>query len=117
MPHADNCPFCKIVAGELPATTVHETERTLAFRDLNPKAPTHILVIPKNHYETPAETAAADDTLFGEIINQAHQCALDDNVAESGYRLTLNVGTDGGQTVYHMHCHVLGGRSMTWPPG
>jgi histidine triad (HIT) family protein len=114
---ATDCLFCKIVSGELPAKTVRETERTLAFRDINPQAPTHVLVIPKAHHRDAVEMAAADGELFGELIDQAHQVALGDGIADSGYRLVFNTGAEGGQTVYHVHCHLLGGRHMTWPPG
>lgn len=113
----EDCLFCKIVAGELPSTTVGETERTLAFRDLHPQAPTHVLVIPKGHHEDAAAMAAADGSLFGEVIDQAHEVAQADGIADDGYRLVFNTGREGGQTVYHVHCHVLGGRHMTWPPG
>lgn len=114
---ATNCPFCRIVDGELPATRVRETARILAFRDLNPQAPTHILVIPKAHHADAAALAAVDGALFGELVDQAHQAALEDSIAETGYRLVFNTGREGHQTVFHLHCHVLGGRQMTWPPG
>jgi histidine triad (HIT) family protein len=112
-----DCLFCKIVAGDLPAKTVRETERTLAFRDINPQAPIHVLVIPKSHYRDAAAMASGDGTLFSELIDEAHQVAQADGIADSGYRLVFNTGAEGGQTVYHVHCHVLGGRRMTWPPG
>ena len=111
------CLFCAIVAGEIPATTVLETDRVLAFRDINPQAPTHVLVIPKTHYPDVAALAAADAALLGEVINAARQVAAADGVAESGYRVVFNTGAEGGQTVPHIHGHLLGGRSLTWPPG
>ena len=111
------CLFCAIVAGEIPATTVLETDRILAFRDINPQAPTHVLVIPKEHYPDVAALAAADAGLLGEVIAAAHRVAADEGVAESGYRLVFNTGAQAGQTVWHVHGHVLGGRDMTWPPG
>lgn len=117
MTEAADCVFCKIATGEVPATTVRETERTLGFRDVNPQAPTHVLVIPKTHYATAAATAAADNGLLDELVDQAHRIAEDDGIADSGYRLVLNTGPEGGQTVHHVHCHLLGGRPMTWPPG
>ncbi len=117
MADSADCPFCKIVAGEIPATTVRETDRTVAFRDINPQAPTHVLVIPKEHHATAAEAAASGDGVLGELVNQAHRVAEDEGIAESGYRLVFNTGSEGGQTVHHVHCHLLGGRAMTWPPG
>ena len=111
------CLFCAIVAGEIPATTVLETDRILAFRDINPQAPTHVLVIPKTHYPDVAALAAADAALLSEVINGAQQVAASDGVAETGYRVVFNTGAQAGQTVPHVHGHVLGGRSLTWPPG
>jgi histidine triad (HIT) family protein len=109
--------FCAIVAGEIPATTVLETDRILAFRDIDPQAPTHILVIPQAHYPDVAALAAADAALLGEVINAAQQVAAAEGVAETGYRVVFNTGVEAGQTVPHVHGHVLGGRILTWPPG
>jgi histidine triad (HIT) family protein len=106
--------FCAIVAGEIPATTVLETDRILAFRDINPQAPTHVLVIPKTHYP---DVAALDAALLGEVIGAVQQVAAADAVAETGYRVVFNTGAEAGQTVPHVHAHLLGGRSLTWPPG
>ena len=111
------CLFCAIVAGEIPATTVLETDRILAFRDINPQAPTHVLVIPKKHYPDAAALAAADPGLLAEVITAAHRVAAAEGVAETGYRLVFNTGAQAGQTVWHVHAHVLGGRDLTWPPG
>ena len=111
------CLFCAIVAGEIPATTVLETDRILAFRDINPQAPTHILVIPKVHYPDVATLAAADSSLLGEVIDAAQQVAAAEGVAGPGYRIVFNTGVQAGQTVPHVHGHVLGGRALTWPPG
>ena len=111
------CLFCAIVAGEIPATTVLETDRILAFRDINPQAPTHILVIPKVHYPDVATLAAADTSLLGEVIDAAQQVAAAEGVAGPGYRIVFNTGVQAGQTVPHVHGHVLGGRALTWPPG
>ncbi|MBG0828936.1 histidine triad nucleotide-binding protein [Planomonospora sp. ID67723] len=116
MSEAD-CLFCKIVAKEIPAEIVHETERTLAFRDIDPKAPTHVLVIPKDHYPDAAALAAADHGLADDVIKAAHAVAEQEGVAGSGYRLVFNTGAQAGQTVFHVHGHVLGGRGLTWPPG
>ena len=112
-----DCLFCVIVAGGIPATKVLETDRILAFRDINPQAPTHVLVIPKTHYPDVAALAAADAALLGEVINAARQVAAVDGVAETGYRVVFNTGAEAGQTVPHIHGHLLGGRSLTWPPG
>jgi histidine triad (HIT) family protein len=113
----EDCIFCKIVTGELPATVVREGERTLAFRDLNPQAPTHVLVIPKEHHETVAQLAATDAALLAEVLGEAHAVAAQEGVSDSGYRLVFNTGREAGQTVFHTHAHVLGGRGLSWPPG
>jgi len=109
--------FCAIVAGDIPATKVLETDRILAFRDINPQAPTHVLVIPKTHYPDVAALAAADAALLGEVIDAVQQVAVADGVAETGYRVVFNTGAEAGQTVPHVHGHLLGGRVLTWPPG
>jgi histidine triad (HIT) family protein len=109
--------FCAIVAGEIPATTVLETDRILAFRDIYPQAPTHVLVISKEHYPDVAALAAADSGLLGEVITAAHRVAAAEGVSDTGYRVVFNTGAQAGQTVPHVHGHVLGGRSLTWPPG
>ncbi|GII78329.1 histidine triad nucleotide-binding protein [Sphaerisporangium rufum] len=111
------CLFCRIAAGEIPATIVHRTERTVAFRDVNPQAPTHVLVIPTDHYENAAALAAAGDGLAGELLAAAHEIAEREGVAEDGYRLVFNTGPQAGQTVFHVHGHVIGGRDLGWPPG
>ena len=111
------CLFCAIVAGDIPSTQVLETDRILAFRDIDPQAPTHILVIPQAHYPDVAALAAADAALLGEVINAAQQVAAAEGVAETGYRVVFNTGVEAGQTVPHVHGHVLGGRTLTWPPG
>jgi histidine triad (HIT) family protein len=112
-----DCLFCKIASGEVPATRVLETERTLAFRDINPQAPIHVLIIPKRHYRDLADLAAADAALLAEMAGQAHEVALADGIAVTGYRVVFNTGSNAGQTVDHAHAHVLGGRLMAWPPG
>ncbi len=111
------CLFCAIVAGEIPATAVLETDRILAFRDINPQAPTHVLVIPKAHYPDVAALAAADAGLLGDVITWAHRAAAAEGVSETGYRVVFNTGVQAGQTVPHVHGHLLGGRSLSWPPG
>ena len=112
-----DCLFCAIAAGEIPATRVVETDRVLAFRDINPQAPTHVLVISKAHYPDVAALAAADGGLLGEVITEAHRVAAAEGVSDSGYRVVFNTGEQAGQTVSHVHAHVLGGRALTWPPG
>lgn len=101
----------------MPSTVVHETDDVLAFRDINPQADTHVLVIPKEHYPDAASMAAADPKLAGEVLAAAGEVAKIEGVDSSGYRLVFNTGPDAQQTVFHVHCHVLGGRSFTWPPG
>ncbi len=112
-----DCRFCKVAAGEIPVARVLETERTLAFRDINPQAPIHVLVIPKPHYPDLASLAAAGDGLLAEVVGQAHEVALSEGIAQTGYRVVFNTGSHAGQTVAHAHAHVLGGRAMAWPPG
>jgi histidine triad (HIT) family protein len=111
------CIFCKIVAGEIPADVVRESERLLAFRDLDPKAPVHILLIPKEHIESVADLDEAHAETVVDIMQAATQLAGAEGVDESGWRLVTNVGADGGQSVFHLHFHLLGGRPMAWPPG
>lgn len=113
--HRDpNCIFCKIIAGEIPAKLVDEGHHHVAFRDINPQAPSHILVIPKVHRSD--ITQYDDATQLGELFKAATGVALKEGLA-NGFRLVVNTGDDGGQTVHHLHVHVLGGRSLTWPPG
>ena len=112
---ADNCLFCKIVSGEIPATIVVDADDAMVFRDINPQAPYHVLVIPKRHI---ASLNEADDAVdLGNLMRLAARVAADEGIAESGYRVVVNTNADGGQTVGHLHLHVLGGRHMTWPPG
>ena len=112
-----DCLFCKIVTGDVPAKIVREGARTLAFRDINPQAPTHVLVIPKDHHVSVAELAAADPGLLAEVLREAHEVAVADGIADTGYRVVFNTGPQAGQTVFHTHAHVLGGRGLNWPPG
>lgn len=107
-----DCLFCKIVADEIPATKVRETERVLAFRDINPKAPTHVLVVPKDHYANVAELARTDPALAGELLAAAADVADDDRVSEDGWRLLANSGRNAGQEVFHVHLHVFGGKPL-----
>jgi len=112
-----DCLFCRIVAGDVPAQRVAETARTIAFRDINPQAPTHVLVIPKDHYPDLAALAAAGDGLLDEVAALAHEIAGAEGVSETGYRVVFNTGPQAGQTVFHTHAHLLGGRPLAWPPG
>ena len=120
-PGAD-CLFCRMVAGEVRPDVVRETDRTLAFRDIDPKAPTHVLVVPKAHHATLGALAQADPTLTAELVAAAHAVAVQEGLAsdgapEPGWRLVANSGPQAGQTVHHVHLHVLGGRGLGWPPG
>jgi histidine triad (HIT) family protein len=110
-----DCLFCKIVAGEVPATTVSENDAFLAFRDISPQAPTHVLAIPKRHVASLNETD--DATLMGDLLLFARDVARDEGLADGGYRVVINTNAGAGQTVFHIHAHVLGGRPMRWPPG
>ncbi len=112
-----DCLFCGIAAGRVPASRVLESPRTLAFRDINPQAPVHVLVVPKDHFPDLAALSASGGGLVDELAAQALRVARKEGLAEGGYRIVFNTGTDGGQTVQHVHAHVLGGRAMTWPPG
>lgn len=112
-----DCLFCKIVTGDVPATIVGESEHTLAFRDINPQAPTHVLVVPRDHHVDVAALATADPELLAELLRQAHEVAVAEGVAGTGYRVVFNTGTGAGQTVFHVHAHLLGGRGLNWPPG
>lgn len=112
-----DCLFCSIAAGETAAVRVLESPRTIAFRDISPQAPTHVLVIPKDHYADLAELAGAGSGLLEEVAAQAHRIAVAAGVDQAGYRVVFNTGPQAGQTVQHVHAHVLGGRVMAWPPG
>jgi histidine triad (HIT) family protein len=111
----ENCLFCKIVAGEISAAIVAETPDAIAFRDINPEAPVHLLVVPRAHVDSLA--VASDEAALGHLLAFAARVAGQEGIAESGYRTVINTSRDGGQTVDHLHLHVLGGRRMNWPPG
>jgi len=111
-----DCIFCKIVAGEIPAEKVHESETVIAFRDLTPQAPTHVLVIPRSHYPNAAALAAGEPATAAHLFDAARAIA-DSEGLDGGYRLVFNTGADAHQTVFHVHLHLLGGRAMGWPPG
>ena len=110
-----DCLFCRIIRGEIPAKVVRETEDCIAFRDINPQAPVHILVIPREH--VPSLDAARDAAIVGKLALFAAELARAEGIAEGGYRTVINTNADAGQTVFHLHLHLLGGRRMSWPPG
>ncbi len=112
-----DCLFCEIAAGRIPATVVHADEALVAFRDIDPQAPVHILVVPRAHLASLAEAGDEHGALLGHLLLTARSLAEREGLAEDGYRTVLNVGPDGGQTVPHIHVHLLGGRPMRWPPG
>jgi histidine triad (HIT) family protein len=111
------CLFCRIVAGEIPADLIHQDEQCVVIRDLNPQAPTHLLVIPKEHLESLDDASQKDEALLGHLLRVAARVANAEGLAESGYRAVINNGAGAGQSVFHLHVHVLGGRTMNWPPG
>ena len=112
-----NCIFCKMAAGDLKPDVVYEDDAVLAFRDQNPQAPTHVLVIPRVHIETLNDVSDAQGPLIGQLFAAARKVAERDGIAERGYRTVFNCNAEAGQSVYHLHLHVLGGRPLTWPPG
>jgi len=112
-----NCLFCKIIDREIPASIVYEDDSVLAFNDINPQAPTHVLIVPKRHIATLADLTDEDDALVGEIVRRAAALASERGIAAGGYRTVFNTNRDAGQTVFHIHLHLIGGRSMHWPPG
>ena len=112
-----NCLFCKIISREIPGSIVYEDDHVLAFNDINPQAPTHVLIVPKRHIETPNDLQPGDDQIVGELARRAAAIARDKGIATSGFRTVFNTNRDAGQTVFHIHLHLLGGRSMAWPPG
>jgi len=111
------CLFCRIAAGEIPSTVVYSNPRVYAFRDINPAAPEHILVIPRKHLHSLNDATPDDQALLGELLNCAREIAHQQGFADAGYRVVINTGEFGGQTVFHIHVHVLSGRHLSWPPG
>jgi histidine triad (HIT) family protein len=112
-----DCLFCKIVARDIPASIVYEDDRILAFNDINPQAPTHVLVVTKRHITSLNDLSPGDDQLVGELVRRAAAIAEERGISAGGFRTVFNTNRDGGQTVLHIHLHLLGGRSMHWPPG
>ena len=112
-----SCLFCKIIAGEIPAAKVYEDEQVIAFHDINPQAPMHVLVVPKRHVATLNDLSPGDDQLVGSMVRAAAQIAKAHGFDGPGFRTVFNCNAQAGQTVFHIHLHVLGGRVLTWPPG
>jgi histidine triad (HIT) family protein len=112
-----SCLFCRIVSGEIPASKVYEDADVFAFNDINPQAPTHVLVVPKRHIATLNDLGPGDDGVVGEVVRRAAAIAAERDIAAAGYRTVFNTNRNAGQTVFHIHLHLLGGRAMEWPPG
>ena len=112
-----DCLFCKIAGGEIPADIVFESDSALAFRDINPKAPTHVLISPRRHVSTINDMEPDDESLVGSLFTAARKIAADEGLADDGYRVVMNCNEAAGQTVFHIHLHLLGGRTLKWPPG
>jgi histidine triad (HIT) family protein len=112
-----DCLFCKIVAGQIPATVVYRDDRVTAFRDINPQMPTHVLMVPNRHIANTEALAPADDAVVGSLVRTAQEIARQEGLSERGYRLVINTGPDALNSVPHLHVHMLGGRAMSWPPG
>ncbi len=112
-----NCLFCKIAKGEIPAKVVSSDERVVAFEDISPQAPVHVLIIPRKHIATIMELEDGDNDLMGHMVQVAKKIAIEKGIDEGGFRLVINCNSDAGQAVFHIHLHVLGGRVMNWPPG
>jgi histidine triad (HIT) family protein len=111
------CLFCKIIARDIPGAIVYEDDRILAFNDINPQAPTHVLLVPKRHIASLNDLQPGDDQVMGELVRRAAAIAKERGISAGGFRTVFNTNSDAGQTVFHIHLHLLGGRSMTWPPG
>jgi histidine triad (HIT) family protein len=112
-----DCLFCKIIEGQIPAAIVYQDERVVAFKDINPQAPMHVLVVPRRHIASLNALAPDDDGIVGEVVRRGAALASEAGFAERGYRTVFNTNAEAGQTVFHIHLHVLGGRAMRWPPG
>ena len=113
----DSCLFCKVMAGSIPAESVYQDERCIVIRDINPQAPTHLLVMPREHIESLDDAAQKDEPVLGHLLRVGAKVANEQGHGESGYRTVINTGAGAGQSVFHLHVHVLGGRTLNWPPG
>jgi len=112
-----DCLFCKIIKREIPASIVYEDDRVLAFNDINPQGPTHVLLVPKRHIDSLNDLSAADDQVVGELVRRAAAIAKERGISSDGFRTVFNTNRNAGQTVFHVHLHLIGGRSLSWPPG
>ena len=112
-----DCLFCKIIQGDIPSSKIYEDEFVYAFRDIDPKAPTHVLIVPKKHISSVNDLETGDAVLLGKVYEAVKHIAVSEGIDKTGYRVVVNTLSDGGQTVAHVHFHLLGGRSLTWPPG
>ena len=112
-----DCLFCSIVAGEIPAEIIYQDELSIALRDINPQAPTHVLVVPREHLDSLDDASQRDEALLGHLLRVAARIANEQGLSENGYRTVINTGAGAGQSVFHLHVHVLGGRDLSWPPG
>jgi len=112
-----NCLFCRILEGEIPAEVIYRDDRSIAFRDINAQAPVHVLIVPSEHIESLDEASQRDEALLGHLLRVAARIANEEGLTESGYRAVINTGEGAGQSVFHLHVHVLGGRPLNWPPG
>ena len=112
-----DCLFCNILAGDVPAEIIYESDTVIAFRDINPRAPMHVLIVPREHISTINDIDTEHEPIVGSLFTAARDIAAQEGVAEEGYRAVMNCNSDGGQSVFHLHLHVLGGRMLTWPPG
>ncbi len=113
----DDCLFCKILAGDIPADVIYESDTAIAFRDINPQAPTHVLIIPRKHIATINDIGEDDQAIVGSLYSAARTIAAEEGFSEEGYRAVMNCNEGAGQTVFHIHLHLLGGRPFSWPPG
>jgi histidine triad (HIT) family protein len=113
----ESCLFCRIIAGETPADLLYQDEQCVVIRDINPQAPTHVLIIPRDHIESLDEASHRDEPLLGHLLRVGARIANQEGLSETGYRTVINTGTGAGQSVFHLHSHVLGSRAMNWPPG
>ncbi|MCM3903835.1 MAG: histidine triad nucleotide-binding protein [Pyrinomonadaceae bacterium] len=114
---SESCLFCRIIAGDVPGDMLHQDEVCVVLRDINPQAPSHVLVVPREHMESLNEASHRDEALLGHLLRVGARIANDEGYAEDGYRTIINTGAGAGQSVFHLHLHVLGGRPMSWPPG